>query len=396
MYRDKQRGSFFNEYTFKPSAEQRTLVYGKDFHSFDQIEWTAPRFGNLSDPLNYDATERIGAAYIQAKLSHKSLDLTVGLRAEHTNQGYTLLFPTEGARNEGKQRYWDFLPSLHAKLGIHKDANIRLSYGRSINRPGFFEIVPYNIIGEDYKERGNPDVKHTVADNFDLRYEWFPTASEQIMAGLFYKRIQDPIEYGLETSGQDTYYTPENFGTAHNMGFEVDVTKYFREFGIKANYTYTYSRIKTNKTIETTNPDPNAETTILTQTVSQVRPLFGQAGHVANFSLLYKSTRLGLDAQLALNYSGKQLVTVSRFLDNDSWQAGYTRLDFSAEKKLGRDGKWSLYLKAGNLLNLPVTQYIKKNNRNVNLSEAERYHGGLLERKEHHGRNFLIGFRFKL
>ena len=395
MYRDKKRGSFFNEYTFKPSQEQRGLVRYKDWNNFDEIQFEAPRFGNLSDPLNYDATERVGAAYLMDKIIFGKWELTVGLRAEHTDQGYYLKFPTEGARNEGRQRYWDILPDFHAKYSVHANANLRFSYARAINRPSFFEIVPYNIIGEDYKERGNPDIRHTVADNFDVRYEWFPTPSEQVMAGLFYKRLQDPIEYGMETSGQDTYYTPANFGTAHNMGLEADVTKYFRHWGIRANYTYTYSRIRTNKTIEEPNPDPNAETSTVTRTVSQTRPLFGQAAHVVNLSLLYKDTEHGWDAQLAFNYTGKRLCIVSRFLDNDSWNDGYPQLDFSMEKTFGQTG-WSLFAKANNLINLPMIQYVKRNSRNENLTDAERHKGGLLERKEWYGQSFVVGVRFKL
>ena len=123
--------------------------------------------------------------------------------------------------------------------------NLRFSYARAINRPSFFEIVPYSIINEDYKEKGNPELKHTVADNIDLRYEFFPRSSEQLMVGLFYKNIKDPIEYGLLNEGQDTYYKPMNFGTANNWGLEVDILKYFNWLGIKANYTYTYSKITT-------------------------------------------------------------------------------------------------------------------------------------------------------
>lgn len=63
---------------------------------------------------------------------------------------------------EGNQKYTDVLPSFHVKYGVHKNANLRFSYARSINRPSFFEIVPYSIINEDYKEKGNPDLKHTV------------------------------------------------------------------------------------------------------------------------------------------------------------------------------------------------------------------------------------------
>lgn len=395
MFRDKRRNSFYNEYTFKPSAEQRPLVRGRDWANFDEIMWDAPRFGNLSDPLNYDATERVGAAYAMAKLERGRWHFTLGLRAEYTDQGYNLKFPTNGARNEGNQRYWDFLPDAHVKYEVHENANLRFSYARAINRPSFFEIVPYNIINEDYKERGNPDLKHTVADNFDLRYEWFPQPSEQLMAGVFFKRIQDPIEYGMETSGQDTYYMPDNFGTAYNFGVELDITKYFNRVGVKANYTYTHSSITTNKMIEVANPNPDAETTIITRTVEQTRPLFGQAAHVFNVSLLYKDAKRGWDGQLAFSYTGKRLIVVSRFLDNDSWQDGYPQLDASMEKKFGTSG-WSIFAKAGNLFNLPIIEYIEKNSRNENLVDAERHKGGVLERKDRHGRSFLLGVRFKL
>lgn len=395
MYRDKQRSSFYNEYTFKPTTEQRSLVRGRDWMNFDEIMWDAPRFGNLSDPINYDATEKIGAAYAMVKLESNLWHATIGLRAEHTDQGYTLKYPTNGARNKGHQRYWDFLPDAHIKYELHDNGNLRFSYARAINRPSFFEIVPYNIINEDYKERGNPDLKHTVADNLDLRYEWFPQPSEQLMAGIFFKHIKDPIEYGMATSGQDTYYMPENFGTAYNFGAEFDLTKYFNRFGIKANYTYTHSAITTNKTIETANPDPDAETTIITRTVKQTRPLFGQAAHVVNLSLLYKDVKRGWDAQLAFSYTGKRLIVVSRFLDNDSWQDGYPQLDASMEKKFGTSG-WSIFAKASNLLNLPIIEYIEKNSRNENLTDVERHKGGVLERKERHGSSFLLGVRFKL
>ena len=76
-------------------------------------------------------------------------------------------------------------------------------------------------------------MKHTVADNLDLRYEFFPKSSEQFMVGMFYKRLKNPIEYGLLNEGQDTYYKPMNFGNATNLGVEVDVMKYFNWFGIK-------------------------------------------------------------------------------------------------------------------------------------------------------------------
>ena len=183
VLRDKVRDSFFNEYTFKPydpdKANSREQIKGTDWNNYDEIKFQVNQYGNISDPLNYDATERISAGYVSAKYSYRDLQVIAGARVEHTNQGYTLKYTTEGAKNNDNQTYYDILPSVHLKYNVHKDANIRLSYYEAINRPSFFEIVPYNIINEDFKERGNPDLKHTVAYNFDVRYEYYLRPSEQ-------------------------------------------------------------------------------------------------------------------------------------------------------------------------------------------------------------------------
>ncbi len=393
MYRDKKRTSLYHEYFFGVPDDNRSQVRGRDWNTFDEIEWDVNRFGNLTDPLNYNAYERIAAGYASAKYTGGIAELTAGIRLEHTNQGYDLLHATEGARNHGGQNYLDALPSAHLKIEVHDNAKVHASYYRAINRPSFFEIVPYNIINEDYKERGNPDLKHTVADNIDLRYEFFPGSSEQIMAGVFYKRIKDPIEYGFDTSGQDTYFTPDNYGTANNFGLEVDVMKYFNWFGIKANYTYTHSNITTTKTEIIDNPD-NPGTTI-THDREQRRPLAGQAAHVANVSLLFKAAKQQFEGQISGSYTGKRLSEVSKYYEDDIWENGNFQLDLSVEKTFKKG--ISLFAKATNLLDGKIVRYIPSNSRNANFSEEmQRYNGGILERKEWRGRTILIGFRYKL
>ena len=52
---------------------------------------SSPRpYGNIGDPLNYDATEKIGAGYGMVKYTLKEWELIAGVRVEHTNQGYVL------------------------------------------------------------------------------------------------------------------------------------------------------------------------------------------------------------------------------------------------------------------------------------------------------------------
>ncbi len=383
MYRDKVRSSLFNEYTFdSPTGIYDLQIYGEDWTNFDELLLEPRPYGNVGDPLNYDALERIGAAYLMGTYDWDKLEVIAGLRVEHTDQGYTLVFPRQ-TDGEGHQVYTDLLPSLHFKYNVHRNAFLRLSYGRSINRPGFFEIVPYTILNEDYDEQGNPDLKHTTADNVDLRYEFFPRSTEQVMVGLFWKKLYNPIEYGLISEGQATYLTPMNFGNATNAGVEVDLMKYFNWFGIKANYTYTHSSITTTKrTMDGTE----------VIAVQQTRPLYGQAAHVANLSLLFKFAKAGVEAQVSGSYTGRRLSEISNWVDNDIWEAGYVQLDASVEKsfKCGI----TVYAKANNLLDIPVIRYIVNNPRTENLKDYERYHGGVIERREWHGQSLMMGLRY--
>ena len=383
MFRDKKRDSFFNEYTFETILGE-TQKRGEDWNNYDEITFYY-KTRNISGALNYDATEQIGAGYGMAKYSFNKWEFIAGVRVEHTNQGYLLKYPTEGVDAEGNQKYVDILPSFHTKYEVHENANMRFSYARAINRPSFFEIVPYTILNEDFSEKGNPDLKHTVADNLDLRYEFFPRSSEQFMVGLFYKYIQDPIEQGLVPQGQDLFYVPMNFGDASNFGVEVDVMKYFNWFGVKANYTYTHSKITTDKRMM-----QGSDVVV----VQQTRPLYGQAAHVANLSLLLKNSKYGWEGQIAGSYTGKRLSEVSNYFDDDIWEDGYMQLDASVEKSF-KNGI-SIYAKASNLLDTPLLRFTHKGPHTDGITGFERKNGNLIERKEWHGQSFMLGVRYKL
>lgn len=188
--------------------------------------------------------------------------------------------------------------------------------------------MPYQLDGEDYTEKGNPLLKRARIDNLDLRWEWFPSQNEQILFGVFYKYLKDPIETSFEVDQRQTnasYYMPQNLGNAKNYGLEFDVVKYIRHFGLKGNYTYTHSAITT--------PKRHFLGKNQLETVDQTRPLVNQAPHTANVSLLYKDTNHGWNGQLAASYTGTRLVLVSPYLDSDEWERHFFTLDLSGEKR---------------------------------------------------------------
>lgn len=271
---------------------------------------------------------------------------------------------------------------------------MRANYFSSLSRPGFYEVIP-QIGGDpdaDYVEAGNPYLKRVTAENFDLRYEWFPAELSQVLTGLFYKRISNPIEYAIVERGVKTFYSPANFGIGNNYGFEFDITHYFRVFGIKANYTFTQSEITTDKTRRFRNSSGE----LTQEIVKQTRPLQGQSKHIANLSLLYKSPRIGLDAQLAAVYTGARIAVVSPFLNNDVWQKGFVQLDLSIEQRIGK--RFAVYTKINNLLNTPLELEIKKTNSAEAISKVPMQTVGqnVFVRKDTYGINMVAGFRFKL
>jgi len=68
-------------------------------------------------------------------------------------------------------------------------------------------------------------------------------------------------------------------------------------------------------------------------------------------------------------------------------------VDASVEKRF-KSGL-SLFAKASNLLNSPMIQYKKKTDENSLYTNVERYHEGIVSRKEFYGQNILIGIRLR-
>ena len=177
-----------------------------------------------------------------------------------------------------------------------------------------------------------------------------------------------------------------NFGDAKNLGMEVDVMKYFELVsGIKGKRIPIHIR----RSRQTSRIMEGSEV----KSVRQSRPLFGQAAHVANLSLLFKETRHGWEGQVSASYTGKRLSDISNWYEDDIWEDGYAQLDASIEKSF-KNGI-SIFGKASNLLDIPLLRYIQKGPRTESV-DSDRHNGNVIERKEWHGQSFMLGIRYKL
>lgn len=414
LYRVKNRTNFYDSYTFKPNpGVQEYVVYETNLQD---ITWrTTNGFGTPTHVLNYDSYENIFANYAQFQFTRWKTQFLGGVRAEHTDQGYST---ASDFFDDGNQNYWSILPSLHLKHMPNEKTNYRVSYFKSISRPSFLEIIPFRRPQNEevFSLAGNPELTNVTAHNFDVRYEYYPSPTEQILIGGFYKNINDPIEYAVIPGEVAPNYTsrralmPVNFEKAVNFGFELDYTKYIRNFGVRLNYTFISSTIESLKrtwgVVTEDNIDQISDLQIEVDNIGigdstfisvvQKRPLQGQSAHLGNLSLLYKNQKKGIDAQLALVYTGKRIAFVSVGLGNDYWQKAFTQLDFSFEKKMGDN--WIIFCKINNLLNSPFEMVIEKphlpgflvNERQPNSTEET------LVRRDFYSRSYMFGIRFSL
>jgi hypothetical protein len=405
MYRSKTRDNYYNEYSISPiSLHGHGVPYTNVQGINDTTIVFLPGAGKgdaYGNGRTYKESENISGYYAQAKahLLDDKLEVTGGVRIEHTHVFDSVdLDPRIVPAVSGTFDYTDVLPSLHLKYKLSKKENLRLSYFESISRPGFSELLSNSVPTEVFKFKGNPYLEHAVAQNFDAKYELFPKGIDQVLVGAFFKNISNPIEYYLVPDGTSAQaIEPENSTNAINYGAEIVVTKYFHYFGVSANYTYTHSSI----TVPSGYRGIDSNHLAKTYTVTETRPEQGQAAHIGNLALLYKNPKLGLDANVSLQYTGRQISLASSFQGLDYWQKATTFLDFSCEKRIVKH--LSVYVKVHNILNSKTIVEINESNAHfTNLGNPSDYFGyqnlkdgKILVEQTQTGRNYLVGLRYK-
>ena len=381
LYRHTSRYNRQDSYTLKPgfgangNKEVFTTIEAANWIVYN-AQGTAER-----DPSNYDGTEDIAAGYAQAKVDVGPLQVLGGVRLEHTNQHFTTLQKADILADPTTpdnliKTYLDLLPSLHLRYALTPSQNLRLSYFAGLTRPSIAELVPNRSFGINSDFSGNYKLRRATADNFDLRYELYQDAEGLFTAGIFYKRIQDPIEYKyLNALGDQLLLQPDNFGTASNYGVEVVATHFFGRFGLSGNYTYVSSAIRVPKTYNVTDADGHPA---LLHTELD-RPLQGQARNVANVSLLYRVRPARFYAQLSYQFTDRTLQVVNP-AGPDYYLQPQSFLALSLEKGVSR--RFTAFGKFNNLLNTAATLQVGTSTLVVQRDETRA--------------DYLVGLRYAL
>jgi TonB-dependent receptor len=213
---------------------------------------------------NTDDRENVYAGYGQYTARFGKIGVLAGLRVEATRANYAgNIYNSDADTNTPaaeRNSYTNYFPTLQGRYDLRDDLVARLTYSTGIARPGFEQITPGASISVSSASVtiGNPALKPTLGQNFDLTLEYYPGDGQIAALGLFYKQFKDyilltqqrPLGYdfpGLTniTTTVDSYSN----GPAHADGIEGQYQQQltflpapFDGFGYSGNFTLVDSR----------------------------------------------------------------------------------------------------------------------------------------------------------
>jgi TonB-dependent receptor len=224
-----------------------------------------------SDPSDYDATERIYAGYLMNNISFGKFRIQTGVRFEETVTSNTANIVTlsggkyvSTAPVNGGTDYLNVLPSVQVQYLLTPNTNLRATYGMGIARPNISDTVPFQQADPNASPKnvilGNPALKATRANNYDLLVEHYFQPLGILQAGFFYKDLSNPIYNTTQTitasnplfSQFPNYQLNQtiNGPNAHITGFEAAWEQRLSRLpgllsglGVAANYSYTSSQV---------------------------------------------------------------------------------------------------------------------------------------------------------
>jgi TonB-dependent receptor len=425
------QGDFFAEdfmrhfdepYFMGPGAEQVNgplLDYSqlRDFREeyYDDYYRVDP----LIDLADYKAGETVTAAYGMYEFNfYDKIMLLGGLRYEHTKNNYRSLFGRPQVDEDGEiinvsglkdtignRAHEQFLPQFHLRYNAFKWADIRLAATKSLSRPNFFSLVPWQRVnGFDYTvERGNPDLEQMTAWNYDVILSFYGNFGLITMGG-FYKSL-DNIDYTFSTKVMDKELPTHGYDltmpvnadqTSTIKGLEFDLQTNFRFLpspfdGFLVNVNYTVLESETfYPYIIVSNLPVFPYTATITDTVRAGR-MPGQVADVINLSLGYE--KRGFSARLSMVYQGSSLVvsedaemgslarSVGQNEDYDNYSEAFTRWDLIVKQKLNKN--FTIYANMNNITNTPERSYMAGSIQN------------LITRDVVYGMTFDLGIRYK-
>ncbi len=293
----------------------------------------------------YDAEQSIEAFYLKYLTQPiASLEVMVGARQENSTQGLTTYYlDGDQVLSEYHELVTeDLLPALTLTYKPIKDLQLRAGYSNTLTRPDFREFSnnSYQDPVTGIKVFGNPGLEYTKITNYDLRAEYYFSATESISAALFHKAFDKPIEtVGIEAGRPAWTFT--NALSAVSTGVEIDFRK---SLGFVADMIEDYELSGNIAIIESAvTVDPVSVSRY--QLTTDDRPMQGQSPYVINLQFGYNHPDNVRNATLLYNVFGPRIRSLGTNQAPDTYEDPFHQLDFVWNEQISKSFKMGFKVK---------------------------------------------------
>lgn len=295
---------------------------------------TGFKLSELTKPTDkYTASSKLFAAYLMLDTKYKEWFRAIyGVRLENFSQRVDAE-RIKGVPLEIESSNLDILPSLNLIFSLNEKQNIRASYSKTVNRPEFRELAPFNWYDPEsrFLLSGREDLVKCDIQNYDLRYEVYPGRGQILSASVFYKDFQNPIEIVASENASDELVfknTPKatiigaeiEFRIIVGALFKTDSIKFLNNLSIFSNLSYFKSEVSLFKPGSTTE--------------KYTRSLQGQSPYIINAGILYNDNDLGFSVGAMLNRIGERIYNVGTQNEPNRWENSRTVVDVQFGKQL--------------------------------------------------------------
>jgi CarboxypepD_reg-like domain/TonB-dependent Receptor Plug Domain len=275
------------------------------------------------------------------------------------------------------------LPNTTLKYEVNDKNNLKFAASKSYTLPQFKERAPFQYEEIDEVTFGNPDLYVSNNYNADLKWEYFPKATELISVTAFGKIIQNPIneitvasatnDISYVNTGKKAQVIGAEFEIRKNI-FEIDTTlKENLNFGFNASYMFNNQDFDSQKVIDET--DLNVFFSKTEGKLTGASDLLLN-GDISYFKELSKDRNIL--ATLAYNYFSDRIYSLGTNEKGDLIDKAVGTLDLILKTKLTKN--LSFGFSAKNLLDPTVERFqdkqdvlVKSYKKGVNFKFAIAY-----------------------
>ena len=139
----------------------------------------------------YQFNDQVYAGYTTFSQKIKNFTYQLGGRIESSKYSGKLIDSNQVFKNAYP---FSFFPSVFLTQKINDKQDVQLNYSRKINRPNFFQLIPYYDFSDSLNiSRGNPKLVPEFTNMFELSYDVNFKNGNNIIATAYYRQTNNLI-----------------------------------------------------------------------------------------------------------------------------------------------------------------------------------------------------------